>query len=105
MKKLRGLAFVVAAAAPAAGCYATATGEVGGEVIVEAPPPPVIEVEASTARPGYVWISGHHVYQHGHYVWHRGYYERERSGHIWVPGHWDRRGRGHVWIEGHWRRR
>jgi hypothetical protein len=103
MKRLASLCFVVGTAVLAApsltGCYA----ETSGYVEEEAPPAPREEVVV--ARPGYVWIHGHHHYSNGRYEWRGGYYERERPGYSYVEGRWEKHGKKHVWIEGRWEHR
>jgi len=73
---------------------------------VQAPPAEVVEVVPPQPEPGpgWVWIKGHHRWDHGQYVWERGHWDRVPRGmHEWVPGHWDRDPNGYFWVEGRWR--
>ena len=58
------------------------------EIIIERPPPAIVEVRPSRPGAEYFWVEGHHV--HGRDGWH------------WEHGHWDQRSHGYVWIEGRW---
>jgi hypothetical protein len=67
------------------------------------PPPPVREVISVSPGAGYVWIPGHHAWDHGTYVWITGRWEIAPRPYVrWTPGRWARDSRGWFWIEGHW---
>ena len=68
-----------------------------------APPPPVVEQQV-LARPGYVWIPGHHRWDGHKFWWVYGYWSRPPYyGAEYYPGHWSNHGGGiYVWVNGHW---
>lgn len=85
-------------------CVVSGSGSVGVEattpVVVQEPPPP--QVEAVTARPGWLWIKGRWNWQGGQWVWAGGHWERERAGYAWTEGRWEARGNQWVWVDGTW---
>jgi hypothetical protein len=86
-----GLSMVTVLALSA--CYA--------EVAAPVAPPPA-RVEAMPARPGFIWVNGHHEWRGGAWVFVPGRYEAVRAGYRWMPGHYAQTNRGHVWVPGHW---
>jgi hypothetical protein len=66
------------------------------------PPPPPRE-ERYAARPGFVWVSGHHEWRRGRYLWRGGEYRRQRRGFEWNDGRWDRHEDHYDWHRGEWR--
>ena len=68
-------------------------------------PPPAPRAEATIERPGFVWVRGHYLREHGRYRWHPGYYVRERPDYVYVEGRWERHDAGYAWVDGRWRRR
>jgi hypothetical protein len=77
---------------------------VGGEVVVDSAPPPLI-AEQMTVAPGpdYLWIGGGWVWN-GRWVWDRGHWgHRPRAGAVWMPHHYVYRNGRHVFVRGGWR--
>ena len=62
-------------------CYA--------EVAAPVAPPPA-KVVVMPARPGFVWVDGHHEWRRGAWVFVPGHYSHTPRGHVWVPGRWVR---------------
>ena len=98
--QLVAILFACATATSSIGCFATATGSVGGEVIVDDPPPP--REETIEVRPGFLFIRGNWERRGGRWEWRAGHWERERANQHWTAGRWERRGNTHVWVEGRW---
>jgi WXXGXW repeat (2 copies) len=77
------------------------------EVRIEAttaPPPPRSEVQPPAPGPDFVWIAGHHRWEHGAYVWRPGHWDRPPGpGYVWEPAHWARRGGSWFFRDGHWK--
>lgn len=73
-----------------------------GAVILEAPPPPQVEVIGPPPSVGFIWIDGYWGWNHDHHEWVPGRWEAPRSGNHWVPHRWEREGRGWREHHGHW---
>ena len=74
-------------------------------VISVAPPEPLHEVRPA-ARPGHVWVPGHHEWRGNHYVWVQGHWVRDRHGYEYREPRWVQRGNGHWYLVGNnWERR
>ena len=74
-------------------------------VVVQAPPPPRVEVVYAPPGPGFIWVKGYWSWRGGRHVWIAGRYERPPRGHHhWVEPRWERRGGRYVFIEGRWGR-
>ena len=70
-----------------------------------APPAPVVEV-APAARPGHVWVPGHHEWRGNQYSWVAGHWVTERPGYAFVEPRWVQRGNGQWYMVGNnWERR
>lgn len=70
-----------------------------------APPAPVYEA-APPARPGYVWVPGHHEWRGDHYAWVSGRWMADRPGYEYVQPRWVQRGNGQWYMVGNnWERR
>lgn len=81
-------------------------------VSVVGPPPPVVVqtapprppasavVMAPSARPGYVFVRGHHQWTGHRWVWVAHRYVPARAGYTWVQPRFDQARR--VWVNGHW---
>lgn len=109
MKRTRvsatGLALVTALGLATPACTVSGSGTIGVEattptLVYDAPPAPRVETVA--ARPGFVWVNGHWIWQDGRWQWLAGHWERERAGYVWTAGHWERQGNGWHWIAGSW---
>lgn len=76
------------------------------EVVVVAPPTPVVETIGVAPYPGHVWIGGYWGWSSGRHVWVPGRWEAPpQPGWRWVPHHWERVEGGWRLREGHWDRR
>jgi len=53
-------------------------------------------------RRGYIWISGHWIWDIHTYIWVKGFWERERANFHWHEGSWEATPNGFFWIEGYW---
>ena len=96
-----GLVFASGIAAP--GCVVRGSGSMSASttpVVYQEPPQP--QVEAVSARPGYVWVRGRWDWRNGQWNWVGGHWERERAGYAWSEGRWERRGNSWHWIAGNW---
>lgn len=71
-------------------------------VVQSAPPRPPVNavVVAPVARPGYVFVRGHHQWNGRQWVWIAHRYVPARAGYTWVQPRFDPVGR--VWMNGHW---
>jgi hypothetical protein len=76
-----------------------------GDVVVAAPPAPIVEAYGVPPAPGYVWIGGYWNWVGGRHVWVGGHWEAPRPGHVWVAHTWVREGGGWRMAPGHWERR
>jgi len=86
-----------------AGCVvAPARGPYGGPVVVEAPPPPRVEIIGVAPFPGALWINGYWGWRGNGHVWVPGYWERPRPGYRWQPHAWERGDRGWRERPGRW---
>ena len=73
-------------------------------VVIGTPPPaPVYEV-VPPPRAGYVWVPGHHRWEHGRHVWVKGHWIAERPGHRWMPDRWVQADGGWRHVPGYWDR-
>jgi len=119
---MRKLALVVVLAVTASGCVVRAgvhgrvnplasvlyTGlavaaVTNAVVTVSTPPPAVVDVGYyGYARPGHVWVNGHHTWNGNAWAWTPGYYQTQRTGQVWVQGSWESRGNEWVWVDGYW---
>ena len=106
MIRVRQLVATLGLAAALAACAVHGSGsmsvETTGEVYQEPPQEAQVEVQASEARPGFVWIRGRWNWQSGQWTWLGGHWERERAGYAWSAGRWEHRGNRYVWVEGSW---
>jgi hypothetical protein len=91
------LALIVSAAVPV-----VARAQVGVDVVIGRPPPPV-HVEAVPApRAGYVWAPGYWQWDGRQHIWHRGHWEAERPGQRYVAARWIETPRGWHFVPAHW---
>jgi hypothetical protein len=99
MKRILQTGFVLAALLGAAALPARA------EIIVEAPPPAVIQETVPVAPgPAFVWTPGYWSWSHQHYVWRHGRYRRAPfAGAVWETPRWAAHGHRWHYRRGHWR--
>jgi hypothetical protein len=72
--------------------------------VLVGPPAPIVETRVIAPGPGYVWVSGYHVWDGRAYVWRPGRWDRApRASARWVPARWVRDRHGWYLVEGHWR--
>ena len=76
-----------------------------GDVVVAAPPAPVVETIGVAPYPGYVWIGGYWNWVGGRHVWVPGRWNEPRPGYRWAPHRWEPVQGGWRLREGHWERR
>ncbi len=75
------------------------------EVVVVAPPAPVIETVGVAPYPGYVWVGGYWNWSGGRHVWVPGRWDAPpHPGWRWAPHHWEHVDGGYRLHEGHWER-
>jgi WXXGXW repeat (2 copies) len=76
----------------------------GGEIVIDAPPPPDRVEHAPPPRDGYVWGAGHWEWNGRSYVWVAGSWVPERRSAHWVAARWEQAGTQWHYIAGHWER-
>src|SRR5258708_2856717 len=96
------LGLAVAMAACTVHGQGTMSVETTGEVYQEPPQEAQVEIQATTVKPGVVWIGGRWTWQNGEWAWFGGHWEGERAGYAWSGGRWEHRGNRWVWVEGSW---
>ncbi len=80
----------------------SAIAEVGLDIVIGVPPPPVRVEVVPEPRPGLVWAPGYWRWEGNLHVWEAGHWLEERPGHRWVPEHWEERGGRHHFHPGRW---
>lgn len=73
-------------------------------IVVDVAPPPPRDEPVPAERHGYVWVSGHWRWDHGHHVWVNGHWVKARHGHHWVPDRWEEHDKRWRFEVGHWDR-
>ncbi len=110
--RMNAIMFVAGTVLVATGCVVHEYGgapepgvAVGGEVVVNEPPPaPVEETVIAAPGPGFIWIGGFWGWNGGHWHWERGHWARPpHHGAVWVAPHYYHRGGRHVWVHGGWK--
>lgn len=82
---------------------AQAHTDVGVNIIVQGPPPPVRYEVVPAPRPGYLWVPGYWGGNGAGYVWVDGHWEFARPGYVYARPEW-RHDRDHWYLErGGWR--
>ncbi len=99
---------LIAAAAIAIGSAALlptqAMAQVGVNVIIGAPPPPLRYEAMPPPRVGYVWAPGYWGWNGRSHVWMRGSWMRDRPGYVYAQPHWIERGGRWHYEQAHWNR-
>lgn len=99
---------ILAAALLATGAAAflptQAQAQVGVNLIIGAPPPPVRYEAVPYARAGYVWAPGYWGWDGRRHVWYGGNWVRERAGYAYVGPRWVERHGGWAYEDARWNR-
>lgn len=72
------------------------------EVVVAAPPAPVVETYGVAPGPGFFWMGGYWNWVGGRHVWVGGHWAEGRPGYRWEPHAWVHVNGGWRLREGHW---
>lgn len=67
-----------------------AAAEVGVNVVIGTPPPPLRYEVVPAPRAGYVWAPGHWRWNGHQHVWNAGVWVPSRAGYRYVPDRWER---------------
>lgn len=97
-------ALPLAMALSIAGAITAHWARAGGEILIDAPPPPDRVEHAPPPRDGYVWGAGHWEWNGRSYVWVSGTWVPERRSAHWVAARWEQAGTQWHYIAGHWER-